>query len=42
MLTVTDLTRTYPNGTRALRGVNLTIGRGLFGLLGPNGAGRAR
>ncbi|MCH7824779.1 MAG: ATP-binding cassette domain-containing protein, partial [Acidobacteria bacterium] len=24
----------------ALRGVNLTIGRGMFGLLGPNGAGK--
>ncbi|HET7232033.1 MAG TPA: ABC transporter ATP-binding protein [Longimicrobium sp.] len=41
MLTVTDLTKTYPNGTRALRGVSLSIGRGLFGLLGPNGAGKS-
>ncbi|HET7459913.1 MAG TPA: ABC transporter ATP-binding protein [Longimicrobium sp.] len=41
MLTVFDLTKTYPNGTRALRGVSLTIGRGLFGLLGPNGAGKS-
>jgi ABC-2 type transport system ATP-binding protein len=41
MLTITDLTRTYPNGVHALRGVNLSIGRGLFGLLGPNGAGKS-
>ena len=42
MLTVSDLTKTYPNGTRALRGVSLSIGRGLFGLLGPTARGRAR
>ncbi|HYH80949.1 MAG TPA: ABC transporter ATP-binding protein [Longimicrobium sp.] len=41
MLTVTNLTKTYPNGTHALRGVNLAVGRGLFGLLGPNGAGKS-
>jgi len=41
MLTVSDLTKTYPNGTHALRGVRLSIGRGLFGLLGPNGAGKS-
>ena len=31
----------YPNGTRALDGVTISIGKGMFGLLGPNGAGRA-
>jgi ABC-2 type transport system ATP-binding protein len=41
MLTVTDLSKTYPGGVHALRGVNLSIGRGLFGLLGPNGAGKS-
>ncbi|MBV9772399.1 MAG: ABC transporter ATP-binding protein [Gemmatimonadetes bacterium] len=41
MLTVTRLSKTYPNGVHALRGVDLTIGRGLFGLLGPNGAGKS-
>ncbi len=41
MLTVTDLSKTYPNGVHALRGVDLSIGRGLFGLLGPNGAGKS-
>ncbi len=30
----------YPSGTRALEGVDLSIGNGLFGLLGPNGAGK--
>jgi len=41
MLTITNLTKTYPNGVRALDGVTLTIGKGLFGLLGPNGAGKS-
>jgi ABC-2 type transport system ATP-binding protein len=40
-LTIENLTKTYPNGTQALRGVNLTIPTGLFGLLGPNGAGKS-
>jgi ABC-type multidrug transport system ATPase subunit len=31
----------YPNGTRALDGVTLSIGKGMFGLLGPNGAGKS-
>jgi ABC-type multidrug transport system ATPase subunit len=31
----------YPNGTRALDGVTLAIGKGMFGLLGPNGAGKS-
>jgi len=41
MLTITDLSKTYPNGVQALKGVSLTIERGLFGLLGPNGAGKS-
>jgi ABC-2 type transport system ATP-binding protein len=41
MLHITDLSKTYPNGTQALRGVTLSIDRGLFGLLGPNGAGKS-
>jgi ABC-2 type transport system ATP-binding protein len=41
MLTITNLSKTYPNGVRALRDVSLTIGPGLFGLLGPNGAGKS-
>jgi ABC-2 type transport system ATP-binding protein len=31
----------YPNGTRALDGVTISIGKGMFGLLGPNGAGKS-
>ncbi|AHG92479.1 ABC transporter related protein (plasmid) [Gemmatirosa kalamazoonensis] len=41
MLIIQGITKTYPNGVQALRGVDLTIGRGLFGLLGPNGAGKS-
>jgi ABC-type multidrug transport system ATPase subunit len=41
MLTVSNLSKTYANGVHALRGVDLSIGRGLFGLLGPNGAGKS-
>ncbi|HEY0154591.1 MAG TPA: ABC transporter ATP-binding protein [Longimicrobium sp.] len=41
MLTIRALTKTYPNGVHALRGIDLNIGRGLFGLLGPNGAGKS-
>jgi len=41
MLTIQNLTKTYPNGVVALGGVSLTIGNGLFGLLGPNGAGKS-
>lgn len=40
-LRVENLTKTYPNGVRALRGVSLTIPMGMYGLLGPNGAGKS-
>ncbi len=40
-LVVTNLSKTYPNGVRALRNVNLTVPTGMFGLLGPNGAGKS-
>ncbi|HEY8379782.1 MAG TPA: ABC transporter ATP-binding protein, partial [Nannocystis sp.] len=40
-LEIRNLSKTYPNGVRALRGVDLTIGPGMFGLLGPNGAGKS-
>ena len=40
-LRIENLTKTYPNGVRALNGISLTIPRGLFGLLGPNGAGKS-
>jgi len=41
MLTIQAITKTYPNGVKALNGVNLSIEKGLFGLLGPNGAGKS-
>ncbi|MEO0811613.1 MAG: ABC transporter ATP-binding protein [Myxococcota bacterium] len=41
MLEIENLTKTYPNGVRALRNVNLSIPNGMFGLLGPNGAGKS-
>jgi ABC-type multidrug transport system ATPase subunit len=41
MLSIKGLTHVYPNGTRALDGVDLEVGAGMFGLLGPNGAGKS-
>src|SRR5665213_296291 len=40
-LTISNLTKTYPNGTQALKGIDLVIKQGMFGLLGPNGAGKS-
>jgi ABC-type multidrug transport system ATPase subunit len=40
-LRIDRLSKTYPNGVRALDNVSLTIPRGMFGLLGPNGAGKS-
>lgn len=40
-LTITGLSKTYPNGVQALKGLSLTIGNNMFGLLGPNGAGKS-
>jgi ABC-2 type transport system ATP-binding protein len=41
MLSISNLSHTYDNGTRALDGVSLEVPRGMFGLLGPNGAGKS-
>ncbi len=41
MLAIRDLSKTYANGVRALRGISLDIPQGMFGLLGPNGAGKS-
>lgn len=40
MIELHGLTKTYSDGHQALRGVDLTLGEGMFGLLGPNGAGK--
>ena len=40
-LRIEGLSKTYPNGVRALSDVTLTIPTGMFGLLGPNGAGKS-
>ena len=40
-LDIRGISKTYPNGIRALRDVSLTIPSGMYGLLGPNGAGKS-
>src|SRR4051812_40650289 len=40
-LSISGLSKTYPNGTRALRGISLDVPPGMFGLLGRNGAGKS-
>jgi ABC-2 type transport system ATP-binding protein len=39
-LLIENLSKTYPNGVKALDNVSLTIPHGMYGLLGPNGAGK--
>ncbi|GAB5482737.1 MAG: ABC transporter ATP-binding protein [Parasphingorhabdus sp.] len=41
MLELREVTHIYPNGTKALDNVTLSIPKGMFGLLGPNGAGKS-
>nr|WP_320191172.1 ABC transporter ATP-binding protein [uncultured Desulfobacter sp.] len=41
MLQISNLSKTYANGVQALKDINLTIGKGMFGLLGQNGAGKS-
>lgn len=41
MLEVRNLQKTYSGGLRALDGLDLSVGTGMFGLLGPNGAGKS-
>jgi len=40
-LKIESLSKTYPNGVKALDNVTLEIESGMFGLLGPNGAGKS-
>ena len=40
-LNITGLSKTYPNGVKALNNLSLNIGNNMFGLLGPNGAGKS-
>ena len=40
-LKITNLTKTYDNGVKALSNIYLEIENGMFGLLGPNGAGKS-
>ncbi|MGA2412821.1 MAG: ABC transporter ATP-binding protein [Candidatus Sulfotelmatobacter sp.] len=40
-LTITALSKTYPNGVQALKNLSLSIGNNMFGLVGPNGAGKS-
>jgi ABC-2 type transport system ATP-binding protein len=40
-LTISGLSKTYPNGVCALNNLSLTVGNNMFGLLGPNGAGKS-
>ena len=40
-LRIDNLSKTYPNGVKALQNVSLTVPTGMFGLLGPNGAGKS-
>lgn len=40
-LIIQNLSKTYPNGVKALNDISLHIHQGMFGLLGPNGAGKS-
>lgn len=41
ILTIENLSKTYPEGVKALNNVSLKITNGMFGLLGSNGAGKS-
>ena len=40
-ISITGLSKIYPNGHAAIKNIDLEIGSGMFGLLGPNGAGKS-
>ncbi|MGC5625400.1 ABC transporter ATP-binding protein [Streptomyces albidoflavus] len=41
MLELTDITKVYKGGKRAVDGLSMALGHGMVGLLGPNGAGKS-
>jgi ABC-2 type transport system ATP-binding protein len=42
MIHVHQLSKTYPGGVEAVKGIDFDVGAGeVFGLLGPNGAGKS-
>ncbi len=40
-LRISNVSKTYSNGLKALNNITLDIEKGMFGLLGPNGAGKS-
>ena len=40
-VTISGLSKTYPNGVKAIKNISLSIGNNMFGLVGPNGAGKS-
>ena len=40
-LVISNLSKTYANGVKALDNISIEIENGMFGLLGPNGAGKS-
>ena len=40
-LSLSNISKTYKNGVKALDDVTIDISAGMFGLLGPNGAGKS-
>jgi len=41
VLEIKNVTKIYPNGKKALTGVDIKFSSGIYGLLGPNGAGKS-
>src|SRR5689334_7015876 len=40
LIELQGIRKKYSDGHEALRGIDLALGKGMFGLLGPNGAGK--
>ncbi len=41
MLQILNVSKTYPDNIQALKNIDITIGKGIFGLIGPNGSGKS-